>query len=298
MKYLKSFGLYESVKQLTRDQTDWLDDHMETRNSGWELNPETGLVDVYGDVLIRKEFLIKLPVAFGLITGNFDCGHNRLISLEGAPQKVLGNFSCEYNKLKNLVGAPNEVGGNFECYESGLKSLKGGPRIVEGNFNCFSNKLTSLKGAPEIVGGGFNCLSCYIVSLEGAPPEVKNFDCSFNFLKNLKGAPRKVKGSFDCTNNGIISLDGAPEEISGHFEMDTRGEGRIKIPWNSQGWIKGLEKNPSLFFTFIINRLPLKDFSPALLAKIRKDAPDEFEILSKRLGDGASTAADLGEFGF
>jgi hypothetical protein len=116
-----------------------------------------GIVNVTGDVEIRPGLeMYQLPVKFGKVSGNFNCSHNQLTSLVGAPQSV-GGFYCSDNQLTSLVGAPQSVGGNFSCHNNQLTSLEGAPQSVGGYFNCNNNQLTSLDGAPQSVGGWFYC---------------------------------------------------------------------------------------------------------------------------------------------
>jgi len=41
---------------------------------------DNGTVDVTGDVNIKDRGLTKLPVQFGVVTGEFDCSYNKLTS--------------------------------------------------------------------------------------------------------------------------------------------------------------------------------------------------------------------------
>ena len=113
---------------------------------------DDGSYDTEGDVDLSRLNLIKIPVKFRYVGGYFDCGYNKLTSLEGAPQKVGEGFSCGYNKLTSLEGAPEYVGGWFICNLNYLTSLKGAPQKVGGNFLCSSNKLISLEGIGEVKG--------------------------------------------------------------------------------------------------------------------------------------------------
>ena len=145
-------------KPLTKKQTDFLDRITKKCKSKWKLNGKTGLVDVDGHFDIRgKRFKSFSGIKFGKVTGSFDCSHNKLTSLQGAPKKVEGSFKCNSNKLTRLIGAPQEVGEDFYCDHNQLTSLEGAPQKVGGYFDCNRNKLTSLEGAPQEVGGSFYC---------------------------------------------------------------------------------------------------------------------------------------------
>jgi len=103
-------------KPLTKKQTDFLDRITKKCKSKWKLNGKTGLVDVDGHFDIRgKRFKSFSGIKFGKVTGSFDCSHNKLTSLVGAPQEVGEDFYCDRNQLTSLVGAPQKVGENFHC---------------------------------------------------------------------------------------------------------------------------------------------------------------------------------------
>jgi hypothetical protein len=143
----------------------------------WSINPDTGLVDVDGSVYINGRNLTKIPVNFGKVSGCFNCDHNKLKSLKGAPKSVGGSFYCCDNELTSLEGAPITVSRSFYCHINQLTSLKGAPKSIGSNFDCSSNQLNSLKGAPQSIGG--------------------DFICSNNQLTSLKGAPQSIGGTFD-----------------------------------------------------------------------------------------------------
>ena len=178
MKYLKSYSLFENTTILTQEQIDWLN---KCTQGTWELNRDTGLVDVKGGFYCYSLKDFK-GVRFGVVTEDFYCSYNQLTSLEGAPQVVGWDFDCSNNKLTTLVGAPKEVGGHFRCY---------------------NNKLTSLEGAPQVVGGDFSCSNNKLTSLVGAPQKVKDFNCSRNNLTSLEGAPQVIGGDFSCFGNPV-----------------------------------------------------------------------------------------------
>ena len=187
-------------------------------------NEETGLYDCDGDVKVEKDLVSpdgKLIVKFGVVKGNFNCSHNELTSLEGAPQEVGGWFNCLRNQLTSLEGAPKEVGEDFDCSFNQLTSLEGAPQKVGTYFDCGVNKLTSLEGAPKEVGGDFDCYNNKLTSLVGAPQKVGgSFRCSKNQLTSLEEAPKEVGESFNCRYNKLTSLEGAPQEVGGDFYCD------------------------------------------------------------------------------
>ena len=140
---------------LTEEQIKWLN---ECTTGRWELDPQTGLVDLNWSFDCSEQGLSDFKgVRFGVFQMDFFCDSNQLTSLEGAPQKVRGGFYCHNNQLTSLVGAPREVRGVFSCGNNLLTSLKGAPQEVGCGFYCNDNLLTSLVGAPREIGDGFYC---------------------------------------------------------------------------------------------------------------------------------------------
>jgi hypothetical protein len=136
MKYLQNFSLFESRTPgtLTKRQEAFLNRYTE---GTWSVNPATGLVDVQGWFDCSSRGLKSLyGIKFGAVRGNFDCYHNQLTSLEGAPQTVGGDFLCYNNQLTTLEGAPQTVGGSFKCFNNQLTTLEGAPQTVGEKFDC------------------------------------------------------------------------------------------------------------------------------------------------------------------
>ncbi len=166
MKYVRSFSLFESAGSLTEEQIAILDKAVEGK---WTFNPQTGLVDVDGNVNLDTGRSLKfygsdsrhyeydeqrayiearrktdkstithtpksLPVSFGRVTGDFNCKGNRLTTLQGSPQIVGGSFDCRHNFLHTLEGGPVEVGGTFHCTSNPIMSLEGAPKKIEGKL--------------------------------------------------------------------------------------------------------------------------------------------------------------------
>ena len=177
-------SLYESILSSTNTGKvslvrAWLEEH---GIKNYTINKQ-GEIDINGDIEITYENIKEFPyfIQFGTIKGNFDCKHNNLISLKGAPREVKGTFDCACNDLTSLEGAPWKVGGSFDCAHNNLTSLEGAPDKIKGYFDCGCNEIKDLKGAPKVVGGYFHC--------------------GDNNLTSLKGSPKVVGGNFICRNN-------------------------------------------------------------------------------------------------
>jgi hypothetical protein len=101
-----------------------------------------GIVDVNGSVYISSSPLTKLPVRFGIVTEEFECGHNNLTTLEGCPSQVGDYFACNGNQLTSLE--PQIVGGDFYCDDNKLIDLTGCPKELGGDLYCEQNPIGSI----------------------------------------------------------------------------------------------------------------------------------------------------------
>ena len=223
MKNLKTYKMFESSVALTPEQVEWLD---QCTKGTWQLNPQTGLVDVKGSFACSGQGLSDFKgVRFGKVGRHFYCHDNQLTSLEGAPQKVGGYFTCNNNQLTSLEGAPEKVGWGLSCENNQLTTLKGAPEKVGWSFSCENNQLTTLKGAPREVRGNFYCSDNQLTTLEGAPREVRgDFYCDKNQLTTLEGAPQKVRRSgFNCSNNPV-----SEKTLGSIFGIMKKGESYLK----------------------------------------------------------------------
>lgn len=186
-----------SVILLSEEQTNMIDALCkEYEITNYVINND-GSIDVNGDVDLSNKLSTSLPLRFGKVSGNFECG---------------------YNHLTSLVGSPRVVEGTFNCINNDLTSLEGGPRVVGGNFACAHNDLTSLKHCPVKVGNHFLCGYNHLTSLEHCPKEMPNiFDCSKNKLTSLEHSPQTVGGYYNCVENIISSLKWCPTKIGGEL---------------------------------------------------------------------------------
>ena len=140
MKHVLPYSLFENqtaIQTLSKEQVSWLDN---CTKGTWQLNPQTGEVDVDGGFNCSGQGLSDFKgVRFGEVKGYFSCSNNKLTSLEGAPREVGGGFSCSENQLTSLEGAPRKVGEIFICQSNQLTSLEGAPREVGWSFYCKNN---------------------------------------------------------------------------------------------------------------------------------------------------------------
>lgn len=131
-----------------------------------------GVVGVLGNALINNLKLQILPFRFGIVRGNFNCSHNLLNSLDGAPQSVWGDFKCSFNQLISLKGCPKVIEGGLYCYNNRLISLKYGPKKVMGNLWCYDNPM--IRGKDD-----------HILKLNNIEYEFKNYDEVQKFLRKV-----------------------------------------------------------------------------------------------------------------
>jgi hypothetical protein len=249
---------------LTPSSIKWLN---KCAGKRWEIDESTGRINIKSSFIASSENKLGFRgIKFGTVAGDFDIAGVLLTSLEGAPEKIEGLIRLQ---------------------DTGLTSLKGVTKDVGGDFLCTGNELISLEGSPEDIHG--------------------HFYCTDNHLTSLKGAPLKVGRNFVCSHNPLTSLEGAPIEIGGEFLYQN-----LRIKWDWTGWIKGMNEHPELFFPFIIDKINgaddadksemnttlMKSLTPEIMKIIREKSPEVFDLISKKIGDSASTLADLGELGF
>ncbi|MFA7090968.1 MAG: hypothetical protein WC149_03850 [Arcobacteraceae bacterium] len=180
-------------------------------------------VSVYGSVNLKGKLKTKrLPIEFKLVDGYFDISDNGLVTLEGCPGQVTKDFNCSHNKLETLFGAPTKVG-DFDCSFNKLKDLSYGPKEVLGYFNCSNNELVSIKGSPRTVKGYFKCSNNQIASLRGGPKYIEGyFDTSCNSLETLYGGPITVGQDYFCYWNKLKDLNSLADEIGWDLVTDFR----------------------------------------------------------------------------
>lgn len=175
-------AVYLDWKNLNNDTVKFLERFVDGK---YKWNDKTMSWDVDGDVFIDNVKLDgKIPIKFGVVTGDFNCENLDLKTLENCPTEVGNNFYCGSNKLTTLVGGPLKAK-YYDCCYNQLKDLIGAPKEVDKLFRCSSNNLYTLKGGPVKVG---------------------TFDCSDNNLETLSWAPKIVNIHFYCKNNRYLTL--------------------------------------------------------------------------------------------
>lgn len=153
------------------------------------------VVDVNGSVKLKTR-TNRLPIKFGKVSGNFDCGKRGLATLEGCPTYVGRSFWCFDNKLTSLEGCPSYVGHDFQTWQNQLTSLQGSPTKIGGLFDCHDNQITSLEGGPTSVCAGpglkdpkassyYECGDNPLTSLNGLPVDLNGGSFRLSFLPNL-----------------------------------------------------------------------------------------------------------------
>lgn len=191
----------QALNEICKPRSSW-----DNIKKSWKLNSETGLVDIEGDIDLRRSGFFSSGenlggIKFGICTGNFRAAGCGLTSLEGCPVEVTGDFIVSRNNIQNLKGGPIIVGGNYD---------------VDDNV-----ELKNLEGIPEEIGGYFTSKKCSsLETLEGARAlkKVEAFYCSSTPIRNLKGAPEIITSTSpvfeaeDCMN--LTSLEGAPLLVS------------------------------------------------------------------------------------
>ena len=131
MKYLRLFESFEDIDKICRIYN----------IKNYTINTD-GSIDIKADIETDEYIdlsiigLIKLPIKFNIVTGDFDCSFNNLITLEGSPKEVNGYFDCSNNKLTSLKYAPRIIRGGFDCSNNDIKTFEYFPNFIKEDFFC------------------------------------------------------------------------------------------------------------------------------------------------------------------
>lgn len=178
------------------------------------------IVDVFENINLNLHSCeLYIPVQFGIVEGDFNCQHCKLLSLKGCPDTVQGNFNCGFNNLKSLEYCPKNITGDFNCKVNKLTTLKGCPEIINSHFNCSINQLTDLIDGPKIVKGDFNCSSNKLITLKGCPEVDGKFSCNNNELTSLQYISKHMKNSLLCYENNINTFEHFPDTVGNVLNM-------------------------------------------------------------------------------
>jgi hypothetical protein len=132
-------------------------------------------IDVDDSVGFFGKGLVKVPLKFNRVSGNFNCSSNDLISLFGCPQWVGGNFACSDNGLTSLKFFPKFIGGDLFIYDNYITSLKGIPKNIN-YIDCDNNKIWSFIGIPDNFRGELLCQSNPIFNIWNLFESIKDIE--------------------------------------------------------------------------------------------------------------------------
>lgn len=200
---------------------------------------DDGSIDVFEDVDISNKYLIKIPIKFNEVYGDFLCNNTNIVSMKNCPNIIHKNFNMGFNKIKKIEHSPIDVGEKFNLehnknlsyikdfprnvgssivlYSCNFKSLYNLPSIINGSLYIdFNKKLKHLIYSPKKVFGSYSCSYCFLKTLKGGPKWVGgDFNCNCNFLFDLKYSPRYIGGDFIFSGNYISSFYGFPDYVGG-----------------------------------------------------------------------------------
>ena len=94
MKHIKTYKIFESNSPkfpTTREEVMQVCEKYHITR--YTINDDLS-IDVDDNVNLTLYSLEYLPLKFNYVSGNFDCSHNKLKTLEGCPQTVGGIFDC------------------------------------------------------------------------------------------------------------------------------------------------------------------------------------------------------------
>lgn len=255
---LRSFKVFESLSKINQYTLETL------FGKRWEINQETGEIDVRGDVTVdpnMENFRNYKDLRIGRITGSFRFNdsstyilpkytprivdgdfiamNRKLETLENSPEYVGGDFIAEFNYLKELKGSPTEIGGSFRVNgNTHLKSLEGGPKKVKFTYDTSGCMDATLEGFPEEIGGDF------IMFLDGKNIIIKNKDI---------GLSKWLELFFQVSFKGMNRIKPMLSEEMIRKEIEASPEKATLV-------LSKYSKNPSMdhYFPYIKDLIPQK----------------------------------------
>lgn len=129
-------------------------------------------VSVNKPVNISNKSLKYFPIQFDEIIGTFDCSHNELTSLLGAPLKMNNSFDASHNKITSLEYCPILSFGSYDFSYNNIKSLKGLPKYIPESLYFSFNEISTLDYAPEKVNQIASFSNNKITTIKGLQIEV------------------------------------------------------------------------------------------------------------------------------
>lgn len=167
-------------------------DPEEFLKNNWGKKNDDGSWDIERNLILLREspivkngrFIVKLRK----IKGNFNCGGQSLVSLEGGPEYVGGNFWCDGNpRLRSLKHGPKYVGGEYSCAFCNISSLKSLEGVEYKSLDVSGNKIKNMKSFPKYIDGSLTANENLLESLEGMPRTKGEASFLANPLKTLYG---------------------------------------------------------------------------------------------------------------
>jgi hypothetical protein len=103
-------------------------------------------IDVMRSVNLNNINILELPkyIQFNNVTDAFEILSSNLVSLRGCPKRVGGTFFCSHNKLTTLEYAPEYADSNFFCTNMPTLTSLGSwnPKLIRLGFYCKGTKLS------------------------------------------------------------------------------------------------------------------------------------------------------------
>ena len=231
-------------------------------------------VDVNDHVDISYCHLKKIPIQFGVINGSFNCSHNKLTTLKGAPFIVRGLFNCSFNLLKDLSYSPKEAQ-NLICSNNKLTTLKGAPQDLV-NMYCEKNRLTNLEGAPAKIHNTLDVSDNEITSLTGVSKEIGHcLSINKNTLSTLVELSNcMLEASLMANNNQLTNLSGLPHHL---IQVDVRDN-----PLSDQSELIYLTKLEELLVSNFLNLQETLELTSCTIETEIKDYQDLIKIYNEK----------------
>ena len=133
MKYLQIYENFDEIDNIC----------IKYRIHDYTINQD-GSINVDNEVNINNKYLLKLPLNFSKVNGNFDCSENKLVSLKGSPIEITKGFYATFNKLTSLENGPKKVSLRYWVQNNNLRDMYGFPEHFDGEVYTFKNPIQEI----------------------------------------------------------------------------------------------------------------------------------------------------------
>lgn len=183
---MKINQILESIsKKLNQKQLSFLRRDLSLDSDFWEVDEETGLIEVWDNIELDNYKERELPVQFGKHDHTFEMiSCPNITTLKGIPE---GSIEFIIDKCPNIIidTVPEEVRDHFSVTHCNLETYKV-PKMVP-NVTLSNNKIKAFIKDEGNSYDAFDITNNLIESFDNCPKDISGLHLRNNKIKSLKG---------------------------------------------------------------------------------------------------------------